>query len=356
MTRILLLSSLLMVFFFQGCKTGSEAVQTDLRARDGAVSAATAERAAAQLEVITPHDPFEGLAPTRSFHDGRHFAALGLYEGDEVPSRLELVYGDFAELRVLSSPIEFETSLSEGSVVVFDSYGARYIADAGTPRLLSDYRVDGTLDFITEAGCVLGDDEPTLECGSEEAERRVLLKLFHEGERQVVVELDGLPPELSDSPYRLAATLARAEFLEPAAEEFQPEAIPAEVMTLAESSPELKALRDLKASEEELNEIDELFFVTRHTLRGADYFSFAYYPGCGEQARPYLALYRAGEGAAGIEFIAGFSGIAMLFQMHDRGELLGLGYSLEEGLFSMFRVGGEEKMPAFSFDGDSCAC
>lgn len=356
MTRILLLSSLLMVFFFQGCKTGSEAVQTDLRSRDGAVSAATAERAAAQLEVITPHNPFEGLAPIRSVYDGRHFAALGLYEGDEVPSRLELVYGDFAELRVLSSPIEFETSLSEGSVAVFDSYGARYTADAGAPRLLSDYRIGETLDFIAEAGCALTDGEPALECDSEEAERRVLLRLFHEGERQIVVELEGLPSELSDSPYRLAATLARAEFLEPAAEEFQPGAIPAEVIMLAESSPELKALRDLKASEEELNEIDELLVITRHRLRGADYFSFAYYPSCGEQARPYLAIYRAGEGVTGTEFIADFSGIAMLFQMHDRGELLGLGYSLEEGLFSMFRVGGEEKMPAFTFDGDSCAC
>lgn len=356
MIRLFILASLLIAFLFQACRTGSEVHQNELLSADRHRVETSFAGPAARLNEIKLQDPFRGLAPVYGRSGEGYFAALGLHESDVSPREAELIYADAEELSILTEAIDFETSL-RGRIIVFDNYGARYAAWAGAPRILAHMPTDMAFEIMAEMGCHLNEGERIeLGCDQGEDAKRALSRLFREGRRQVVLELEGLRDLGDDLVYRLAATEKRAAYLMPALEELSPRAIPAEIKAMAETSPEFAEARAIAAKMSGLSELDELFAITRFATDAAEYYAIAYDASCGDERDDTFSLYQHGARASRVHLPHSIGGVAMLFEARDRGELLGVGYSLGEGLFSLFRVGDELVKPAFAFDGDPCRC
>lgn len=354
MTRVFLLSSLLAAFLFQGCKTGSEVAQTDTRAADRMASEPAPERVAARLSAESPSDSFEGMGLVMEFDELR-LASLSLYHDEFTPEGLGLVGGNISELWVLSQPVEIETALSDRAIVVFDSEGARYPALATSARILSHYSSD-VIYAVEEAGCELDLTFTSLECPTPTMKRSLLSKLFREGRRQLVVELEGLSDLGSGVVYRLAATNERARYIAPAREEYQLERVPNDIRSLAEGSHEFEAARAVALRETGLSELEELFTIARFRTAADEYYAVGYSPGCDDLRGSAFTLYQLGEPSKAVELAPSLGGVAMLFEARDRGELLGVGYSISDGLFSLFRVGDQLTKPVHSFNGEPCDC
>lgn len=355
MTRLIIFSALLFGFFFYGCKTGAESVQGDLWSADRRAPKGEALLKTAESSL----DSFDGIAPVWNTRE-RHFAALGLYEGEISARGLELLDGDLKELWILSEPIQTRSSLGEGDVVVFDSFGARFPARAGAPQVMARYPLEAAIpsghELIESAGCELEGMDVILRCPSEEAEKELLTKMLRGGKKHVVVELEGLREFEADLVYRLAATEARARYIEPAAEELQPQSIPADIRQMTEASYAFEAARRVAERMSDLSALEELFAITRFTTSADEYYAIAYEPYCDDEREAAFALFQVGEPSSKLELSPSIHGVAMLFEARDRGELLGVGYSLRDGELAIFRAGDLLVKTVLTFDGDPCDC